>query len=119
MPAKKIIISWVLMTFILSIVFVGCGKKTSASPKSSVDLIEQDYQDKELDYETSLLYKAYAIYQHPDLPKKYRSNEMTRRGTSIFMEIKRNWDKLSPETRKKLEPFFKNPLERIMRRDRF
>lgn len=111
MSAKKIIMSWALMTLVLSIVFIGCGKKTSAPPKSSVDLIEQDYQDKKLDYETSLLYKAYAIYQHPDLPKKYRSKEKTRDGTSIFREIRRNWDKLSPQTKGKLKPFFTNPLD--------
>jgi hypothetical protein len=42
-------------------------------PPTSEALIAQALADGEIDYETSLLYRAYALYDDPRLPDEYRS----------------------------------------------
>ncbi len=96
----------------IALLFMFC--KNAHTPKqqpSSIELINRDLVAEEIDYETALLYKAYATFYHPDLPKKYRSDIITKSASMIFKEIRINMDSFSEETQKKLEPFFLNPLD--------
>jgi len=110
---------------VFSVCFLsGCGKeegsgkqpkkevrKESKPAVSSLKLIDKALEGNRIDYETALVYKAFTIFKHPDLPTEYRSDTMTDGGTSTFNDIRRNWNDLSEGTKKRLEPFFINPLD--------
>ncbi len=100
--------------FITILFFNGCsgsGKKPSEKP-SSVGLIQEDLENKKISYDDAILYQTYAIFKSPSLPNKYKSDALTRHGTTLMKEIRRNWDKLDPKTQNKLKPFFINPLKK-------
>lgn len=87
------------------------ARKASKPAVSSLKLIDKALEENRIDYETGLVYKAFAVFKHPGLPAAFRSDTKTDGGTSTFNEIRRNWDDLSEETKKRLEPFFINPLD--------
>ncbi|MCP3871611.1 MAG: hypothetical protein GY699_00430 [Desulfobacteraceae bacterium] len=79
---------------------------------SSFSQIHEDFTAGKIDYDTATLYKTYSLFKHPDLPKKYKSDLRTRRGTTHLKELRRNWNKLSKETQDKLKPFMMNPVQK-------
>lgn len=99
--------------YILGICFLifigGCAEEGSGPKKarvSSVSLIQEDVAKGKLDKETGLVYQVYALFDQERLPAEYRSEVIIPSGSSIMVEVRRNWDSLSKETKEKLEPFF-------------
>ena len=76
----------------------------------SPELIADALARGEIDYETSLIYRAYALVGDPRLPVQYLGNfTFIEDGTSLFVEILRNQDELSQETLDALAPFMARP----------
>ena len=79
-------------------------------PPSTIDLIEEDAVKGNIDYSTSLTYRAYAIFNDKRLPRKYRTKKPVSAATVLFREIRQNYNILSPKAREALIPFLVNPL---------
>ena len=76
---------------------------------TGIDLIQKAVDDKKIDYETALIYKIKFLFNDPTLPKEYFTKNAPFEDSGAFTEIKENWSKLSAETKKALEPYFKRP----------
>jgi hypothetical protein len=79
-------------------------------PISSEELIAQALAAKEIDYETSLLYRVFALFGDPRLPQKYVTDVIDLdAGTALFSEIFAHKGQLSPAARITLVPFLARP----------
>lgn len=76
---------------------------------SSLDLIDTALAEENINYETSLIYKMYAIFSDDGLPLEYTSNVIMLNVNEPFIEIRETFDSLSPETQEILSPFLKRP----------
>lgn len=61
-----------------------------------------------IDYGTSLLYRAYALYDDPQLPDEYLGN-VPEEDTALFSEIALAGDRLSDDIRQELVPYTVRP----------
>ena len=78
---------------------------------SSVELINRDYEQEAIDYDTRALYLTYSIYEPEALPPEYQSNVPIKSATPIILEIQRNWDRLSPVTQERISQYIR-PLKK-------
>jgi len=76
---------------------------------SSLDLIDIAFAEENIDYETALIYKMYAVFGDERLPKEYTSDVMMLAANEPFIEIRETFDSLSSETQETLSPFLKRP----------
>lgn len=77
--------------------------------ETSLDLINNAVKEGKLDYETSLEYKAYALFDDNKLPQVYLSDVESFEGDDILFEIRSKFSSLSQEKQKMLSPFLKRP----------
>ena len=71
---------------------------------TSLSKIQSAFNNKELDYETTLVYKYYALFDRSKLPEKYNDkNDLAICGTPLIDEIFQNWEKLSSQTKEILK----------------
>ena len=81
-------------------------------PPTSEELIAAALADADIDYETSLLYRAYALYGDPRLPEEYQSDVLDyRAGRKLFAEIDANEGTLSPGLLGDLAPWRVRPAD--------
>ncbi|MCK5490670.1 MAG: hypothetical protein KAI67_02390 [Candidatus Pacebacteria bacterium] len=76
---------------------------------NSFDLIDIALEKNNIDRETSLIYKMYAVFGDEKLPSEYASEVMMQNANEQFIEVREAFDSLSPETQEALSPFFKRP----------
>jgi len=77
---------------------------------TSEDLIAKALKAGQIDYETSLLYRAYALFGDQRLPQQYHTDVLyLDAGTHLFAEIIANQDKISSRTLEALTPFMARP----------
>lgn len=89
------------------------GQSMTAPPRSE-ELIAAALQAGDITYEQSLLYRAYALYDHPDLPDEFRSPiPDMHAGLELFREIAQNESQLSPGLLDQLAPFSARPADPI------
>lgn len=74
----------------------------AAGGKSSLDLIEDDYDAGLLDMNSACLYREYSVSSPEKLPAKYRSDVPGKDATYSMIQIARTWDELSAATRKEI-----------------
>ncbi|HKG25990.1 MAG TPA: hypothetical protein VKB09_10110, partial [Thermomicrobiales bacterium] len=72
-------------------------------------LVAEALQDGAIDYETSLLYRAYALFDDPRLPADFAGGGSFGEDNSFFGQVKYNWASLSTEAQKILTPFVVRP----------
>lgn len=82
---------------------------TDVRGESSFELIKAAYQRGEINYDEQLVYLVYSVFAPKLLPQKYRSDVPCKDATPIILEVKRNWDRLSPDARDKIAPYI-HPL---------
>ncbi|MCK5085630.1 hypothetical protein KAK05_02880, partial [Candidatus Parcubacteria bacterium] len=75
----------------------------------SLDLIDLVLAEGEIDRETALVYKMYAIFGDEKLPSEYASEVMMLGANEAFIEIREEFGSLSPETQVLLSPYLKRP----------
>jgi len=106
----------IVSVLIVLFLFKGCSSSKKAAkkalPLNSTQLIQKNLNDKKIDFETSLIYGAYAVFGSNKLPRQYRSEEEIYDGDRVFGEIMLSWDKLSEKTKEKLAPFYANPSDK-------
>ncbi|MCX6723170.1 MAG: DUF6055 domain-containing protein, partial [Candidatus Staskawiczbacteria bacterium] len=76
---------------------------------TGIDFIQKDLNEGKINLDTALIYKVKFLFNDPTLPKKYASVNGPFEDGGTFAEIQENWDKLLPETKKILEPYFLRP----------
>jgi hypothetical protein len=81
----------------------------SMQGETSIELIERAVQEGEIPYETSLLYKMYAVFGDNKLPEEYRSTKKFRNSDGVVEEVISNLETLSQEVQDELAPFFRRP----------
>ncbi len=90
------------------------NKNCLEPPPSSEALIAQALANGEITYEDSLRYRAYALFQTPDLPAGFQSPIIAHHeATDLFAEVLENEATLSPEVLTDLEPFMARPADPI------
>lgn len=82
-----------------------------ASDVSSIQLIDEALVSGDIDYETALTYKVFAVFNDPRLPPEFRGNDEGRDGTLIIAELIQSFDTLSQSTQGLLEPFLLTPAQ--------
>ncbi len=77
--------------FILAISFLIISSVIVSAHEDSIRLIQKAYHEGELDYQTALNYKLYAIFKKKNkLPKIYQSDALIKSATPIILEAKQN-----------------------------
>lgn len=115
--SKNTVICVVILALLLStaLSMVSCfddGEAEQDSEQlSSVELINRDYEQEAIDYDTRALYLTYSIYEPEALPPEYQSNVPIKSATPIILEIQRNWDRLSPVTQERISQYIQ-PLKK-------
>lgn len=79
------------------------------SPPTSFELIEKALARGEIDEETALSYKVFAVYLDPRLPGRFKGDDSKVRDTLIAAEVATRWPSLSPATQALLTPFLLPP----------
>jgi hypothetical protein len=77
----------------------------------AVNLIEKEYQENKLSLDQKCLYLIYALKNNENLPQRFKifKEEELRCGTPLIIEVKRDWDKLSLETKEKINQLLARP----------
>ncbi len=115
--SKNTVICVVILALLLSTALsvVSCFDDGEAEQDSvqlsSVELINRDYEQEAIDYDTRALYLTYSIYEPEALPPEYQSNVPIKSATPIILEIQRNWDRLSPVTQERISQYIQ-PLKK-------
>jgi hypothetical protein len=78
---------------------------------SSRTLIEARLLSGAIDYPTSLVYRAYALFGDPRLPADLAGSGATVEDDGLFREIPYTWDKLPRKTQDLLTPFIVRPTD--------
>ncbi len=79
--------------------------------KSSAELIKAAYARGEINYDEQMLYLVYSVFEPESLPLEYQSDVPYKDATPIILEVKRNWEQLSPATRDKISVYIQ-PLQK-------
>ncbi len=82
----------------------------STGGASSDALIDSALTNGTIDYETSLIYRVYALYNDSRLPAIYRGDDSGIRENNVELEISRNWNQLSVATQDLVGPYVVNPI---------
>ncbi len=83
----------------------------NAEGQNSLEKIDQALEDGEIDSETALVYKIYALFGDDRLSENLYDQRIFREGTFIVYEMNSRWEELSAETKELLEPYHKRPEE--------
>src|SRR6266850_360519 len=100
----------------------GCGPGTvcaadctcmpaPSQPSTSQGLIANALAAGTIDYPTSLVYRAYALFGDSRLPPVYDGALRRGEDQGLFLEASRMWGTLTPEMRAALEPFMVRPSD--------
>ena len=74
------------------------------------ELIAEALRRGEIDFETSLIYRAFSIFGDPRLPANFHGTVRSiAEATTLFLEIHRQKDRISGETHEALAPFMARP----------
>ncbi|MDX9893792.1 MAG: hypothetical protein RB292_05340, partial [Patescibacteria group bacterium] len=73
------------------------------------EMIQADLDEGKIDLDTALIYKVQYLFGDPNLPEQYITQAAPFEDNGALAEIQENWDKLSPETKETLAPYFKRP----------
>jgi hypothetical protein len=76
--------------FILTICFLAGMSDVVLANDDSVKLIQRAYEEGNIDYQTALNYKVYAIFKRDRLPRAYHSGIPIKSATPVMLEAKDN-----------------------------
>jgi hypothetical protein len=70
----------------------------------AVNLIEKEYQDRKISLDQRCLFLIQSLRQKENLPERFKvfKAEELECGTPLIIEVQRNWDKLSSETKEQI-----------------
>src|SRR5262245_45311301 len=109
----------VIVLFMASLLAVPAARTTArqqndteALPEDGLPaqtLIAQELEAGEIDFETSLVLRAYALFDDPRLPADLSGAGSFGEDNALFGQVKYYWNSFSPETQKILTPFVVRP----------
>jgi len=80
-------------------------------PPTSQDLIAEALAASLIDYPTSLVYRAWALFADSRLPEQFDGAAWQSEDNSLFLEIMHVWNALDAGTQASLQPFILRPTE--------
>lgn len=80
----------IFFLFILASCILHPASSFAFPEEDSIKLLQKAYEKGEIDYQTALNYKVYAIFKKNKLPKTYQSDESIKSATPIILEAKEN-----------------------------
>lgn len=83
----------------------------NAGTASSNELIDTALAAGEIDAETALAYKVFAVYLDPRLPAKYLGDDSDGFESEAVVEMRASFDTLSPAAQALLEPYLRRPAD--------
>jgi hypothetical protein len=106
---KTLFILFILVTF-LSVPLLSAQRY---SLLEAVNLIEKEYQERKLSLDQKCLYLIYALRNQENLPLRFKifKAEEPECGTPLIIEVKRDWGKLSLETKEKINQLLARPVK--------
>lgn len=78
------------------------GGQGNGNGKTSLDLIEDDYNAGLLDRNNANRYRQYAVSAAEKLPSKYRSDAIGKDATYSMLQVDLDWDQLSTSTQQEI-----------------
>ncbi|MCP4024090.1 MAG: hypothetical protein GY729_19770, partial [Desulfobacteraceae bacterium] len=111
MVKAKNCLLWMKLLIVILLLVVGCGSEKEAQKVQGLALIEQDLEQKKITKEEALVFKAFAMFNHPDLPDEYKMVRQVRSASLLLLEIKTKWSTFSDQTKKQLRPFYVSPAD--------
>ncbi|MDF1505291.1 MXAN_6640 family putative metalloprotease [Roseisolibacter sp. H3M3-2] len=90
------------------------GQERQAA-KTSLELIEDDWEGGALDRDNANRYRAYALMAPEKLPSKYRSAARGKDATPSMVEMARDWSALSEPTKKEIRDLRANGFGNLQR----
>lgn len=107
---KKVLFICFILVTLLSVPLLSAQRY---SLFEAVNLIEREYQDNKLSLDQKCLYLIYALRNQENLPQRFKifKEEELRCGTPLIIEVKRNWDKLSLETKERINQLLARPVK--------
>jgi len=88
-----------------------CACEPDEVPTTDQSLIAAALAAGEIDYPTSLLYRAYALFADGRLPEQYDGAVWIGSDATLFIELGNVWSELTEEMQELLEPFLRRPDE--------
>lgn len=73
--------------------------------KNDLQVISEAEARGELDPETALLYRVFAVKARDRLPERFRGEGPVKDGTSVLREAAARYEGLRPETQAELAPY--------------
>lgn len=86
-------------------------RELRASLTSSQDLIANHLESGDIDDETSLVYRAFALFDDQRLPAELSGDGAEGEDAGLFAEATYYWNSLSKATRESLTPFIVRPTD--------
>lgn len=86
-----------LSLFILISSFILISYSFVFAQEDSIKLLQRAYNNNQLDYQTTLNYKLYALFKQNRLPREYQSEEPIKSATPIILEAVQNQHLLSKD----------------------
>jgi len=80
-------------------------------PSTSQSLIAEALARGDIDYPTSLTYRAWALFADSRLPPEYDGEAWQGEDTALFLDVSRAWSGLEAATQAALQPFLLRPTE--------
>ncbi len=74
-------------------------------PVTSLDLIARAEERGELDADTAVLYRVYAVMDEQKLPARYRGTAPIKDATPVLRHARSRYEDLRPEIRRALRPY--------------
>ena len=81
---------------------VSAAAQGGGNGKSSLDLIEDDYDAGALDKDNANRYRSYAVFAPEKLPQKYKSAAIGKDATESMLRQTLDWDGLSKSTQQEI-----------------
>jgi len=103
-----------VFAFVLALFYTSAMEpEANVGELSSLDVITQAHLRGELDAETSLVYRVWAVLDPQRLPPRFQSQprRFLKSLTPLLLEVRTHWDSLSPRAKAMLAPYLLRPTE--------
>ena len=113
-PEKEHVIGRILIALVAAVGLLpgqaaGLGGKpepgADTRARTSLELITEAVERGELDPDTAVLYRVYAVTDDAKLPARYRGEAPIKDGTPVLRHARSRYDSLRPEIREALRPY--------------
>ncbi len=104
---RRAMCCWLLLALGLHGTAWAMGGRAGAPPRpaTSLDLIARAEERGEIDPDTAVLYRVYAVLDEEKLPVEYRGTAPIKDATPVLRHARSRYGELRPEIREALKPY--------------